>query len=1010
PHPLRPHDLLQLQHKIGNRAVGRLLRQPAPPTPLQLSSSPPTIQRAPYDTDITGVTHLVRMKDLSLFEGEEVAEAGEGDEIQIDADVTHMSRRGPNQEVFREHDRVGDVSYRWFKVLTLKRQAVGNGIFVREDALASVPTGEEPAAESVGSSSQATAPKKPNRVRGQNVSIGVPFTIDELLDKGKTKWRTIKTQFEELEARGLLLCLEKNTKNQQQSRYVAQYGIEDALQEKKTVPVKEPQKSESVSPRTSSEKTELQPAPQSFKEVQAFNDVLVQGLKAMIYSAPNLREQGEKVTGNRNLAVAGDWFHSFSSMLTLLASRKDVPLDEMTKLIQLELTRYQLQATYGMEDMLSAGRQTSPLVNEGYARGVKTGLWEVSRSVLTGKLIEQISAADPPKKKERIAAELKKINLFPASRPFKYEGREPEVVDQAPKDTAGKPALYISSLKLQTMKPGSTGQSAEEGKVNSFMGARGLRTSPSESARFVASAIAELLIAGKLDQALEIVTGGIKQSKNLKAVSEPLADVNFSTNMIVAPKGIDPLRQSSEAQIGALTAAYNALMELAQGERPFIIKQNLGVIANLCTDGGKRSVDDFFDENTPTTVTADFTDACERAREAALEYQGDRLRETRGPEKGAEHFYQQVQNIHHAIRFQLNWKNDTTSLDKSLRAMLPGETGVAPISTHAAPHGLAILDQVQDSLSSGDKGSVAIMAGAYYETPELFHGAETKQDVTDAELKSKRVIVLEPHPNNAKAETIIPHDPLKLLDNLYGSDTGQHTVIMDVTLNHLGEAQIAAVLVKAKRYIDDGTLNLVFVQSGTKFMQHGMDLVGIGLSMVFNDGKSWGEFNTKMAAYKDLVPDQDRTYIAKMLLNNKEELGAYLQKIRKNTLLLSESLKRALAAEDNALQLTINEDPETVYLAIKPKDSFVTTVTKKPAEEDNRKEVNQKVYKDHLLPALRGLPIVGRDSFGFNLTNLGECITTIRVTLGIEDKGLLDKYCEVITAVGKKLAADPTKL
>jgi hypothetical protein len=500
---------------------------------------------------------------------------------------------------------------------------------------------------------------------------------------------------------------------------------------------------------------------------------------------------------------------------------------------------------------------------------------------------------------------------------------------------------------------------------------------------------------------------------------------------MVAPKGRDPLLQSTDEQVKNLQVAYHKLMSKLFRKPPFFITQNLRVIHNLCTDQGKRQVETFFDANTPTSVMVGLIDALERTDEAASEYilwfelaEGSRRSKVKATEKElllanertekvgffSEKFYQCVQDIHHAIRFQLDWKNDRRTIDTALRGILPKGTGVAPLTTHISPHGLAAFDQIGLSMSEEERKSVAILSGAYFETPDIFEGVETKENVEDKGLRHKRVIIMEPHPNNAKTAKIVPHDPLKLLETLYGEDTGPHTVIMDVTLNHLGESQIAAVLKMAQPFIDNGKLNLIFVQSGTKFLQHGMDLVNIGLSMVFNDGKSWGEFNNHMAKHEELVPEQDKHYIANMLTTNQEELGAYLAKIRENTLYLSLQLQKALSQSDNAFDMNINEDKETVYLAIKPKDEFVLAVGHKDATEESRKDVNQKIYKNHLLPALRSLPIVNRESFGFNITNLGECITTIRLTLGIEEEGLLDRYCEEITLLGQDLWAHPEKL
>jgi hypothetical protein len=283
---------------------------------------------------------------------------------------------------------------------------------------------------------------------------------------------------------------------------------------------------------------------------------------------------------------------------------------------------------------------------------------------------------------------------------------------------------------------------------------------------------------------------------------------------------------------------------------------------------------------------------------------------------------------------------------------------------------------------------------------------------------------MEPHPNNAADKDIHPHDPLVLLDTLFkgGNSSGPYTVIMDVTLNHLGENQIQDVLQKAEEFIKSGRLNLILLQSGTKFFQNGMDLVNIGTSLTFNNGEeNWGDFNQKMQEHAENLPDDDKTYIANMLSKNKEPLKKYLIKIRENTSYMRKTLTAKLESGENAFQMCGSSDQDTVYISFMPKPAFtcsflssqqkqtkeeigdITAISTDKLSSEDVAMANKELYFKKLLPALKAanLPSVDRPSFGFNVTNFGECYTTVRITPGIESKGLLNQYANIVASVGK---------
>ncbi|WP_456459307.1 eCIS core domain-containing protein [Reichenbachiella sp.] len=110
-------------------------------TPYQYKrrSGDDTIQLQQIEKAVTGITHLVRLVNGSLyskdFQANEVATVGRGDKVVIDTDTRYRSRRGPNQEAHASTDEHGPQHYLWYKVLSCNRKPCGHNIYIREDTL-----------------------------------------------------------------------------------------------------------------------------------------------------------------------------------------------------------------------------------------------------------------------------------------------------------------------------------------------------------------------------------------------------------------------------------------------------------------------------------------------------------------------------------------------------------------------------------------------------------------------------------------------------------------------------------------------------------------------------------------------------------------------------------------------------------------------------------------------------------------------------------------------------------
>ncbi len=732
----------------------------------------------------------------------------------------------------------------------------------------------------------------------------------------------------------------------------------------------------------------------------------------------NVRDIFLSTSQSQQMEAFKRWFHYFSGTLNLLASRSQdanrIPLEQQQKLLKSELMRGQLQATYSPENACKLGRSLSPIVLEGYGRGVRTGLWMAAKAVRT----EQIRALSQNK--------FSKYSVYPVNRAFTYQGLEPASIDSSElkslKDI-GSASYYIKDLGVQLILKNAV----EQQGIHAYLGGRGLRASPSECADICAE-----YMVGKADQndasgALKALSEAFGNKGDVSKIHQGIKKVELAPNTMMAVRGIDPLVQSSEAQMEELRQAYATFLVAANDqELPFYLHQNVQVIKNLVGE----DLDAFVDNGMPSLVCGTMIEALQRANEL-LDQRQCQLIEPDYANKPSvlsqhmEHFYQAMQDIHHVVRFQNDWTGRAPKLEDAIAKLLP-ENMHNNLRVRYAPHALALLDQIRTSLSEEERASVAYLKGAYYETPELFKeerpSAQAQQisdaleidDVNDSQLRERRVIVMEPHPNNAALDSVQPHDPVALIKNIMKDRESNKpcTLVMDVTLNHLGDKQIETTLETAKPHIESGNFNLVLLQSGTKFFQNGMDLVSIGTAAIFNRGDKWDAFNTTMDETSMPVPEDDKGYIAALLSeNNVDESKAYLARVRENTATLRETLNKSIApghTEDNAFELCENTDKETVYIAFKPTDAYLRKVSKgNGLTSEERAKLNQELYQDKFLPAFGNLATVDRSSFGFNITNFGECYITVRITLGIEEPALLEAYAQQIIKLGAELYKNP---
>src|SRR5690606_13493883 len=87
----------------------------------------------------------------------------------------------------------------------------------------------------------------------------------------------------------------------------------------------------------------------------------------------------------------------------------------------------------------------------------------------------------------------------------------------------------------------------------------------------------------------------------------------------------------------------------------------------------------------------------------------------------------------------------------------------------------------------------------------------------------------------------------------------QFTLVIDTTLNSINHHVIIEMLEMARPLIDCGTLNIILLQSLTKFSQIGLDQCNGGLSIVINNGTDWKKLNQ---FYADIQAEQSVDVVA----------------------------------------------------------------------------------------------------------------------------------------------------
>jgi len=113
-----------------------------------------TIQRTKQEVIVTGVSHLVEKVHSTIYGGKEREAIYQGQRLVIESNGITRSRRGPNQERFRDMDKQGRHIYKWHQVISIDGVEAPKGLYVRSDVF--VPFKQDPESSKIGQGIETT--------------------------------------------------------------------------------------------------------------------------------------------------------------------------------------------------------------------------------------------------------------------------------------------------------------------------------------------------------------------------------------------------------------------------------------------------------------------------------------------------------------------------------------------------------------------------------------------------------------------------------------------------------------------------------------------------------------------------------------------------------------------------------------------------------------------------------------------------------------------------------------
>lgn len=225
---------------------------------------------------------------------------------------------------------------------------------------------------------------------------------------------------------------------------------------------------------------------------------------------------------------------------------------------------------------------------------------------------------------------------------------------------------------------------------------------------------------------------------------------------------------------------------------------------------------------------------------------------------------------------------------------------------------------------------------------------------------------------------------------------GHHmTVILDVTNDTLNSEEITNFVNSFTNSILNEELSFILFRSGHKFLQFGVDKINAGYAELFSMNETLKQnFMNLPGTLKGL----DYQGLCHLMACASSEIDAYTELHCENNQHIYNYLSSHIGeGVRNGIKLYPSLDPKSYYFQIFP----VTTIKLDHHEwrdyPEPKEELALVLAETIIRLAIReGIPVIRRDSFGYNETVICDIGDTLRISVGSHTQEQMDRLCEII--------------
>lgn len=263
------------------------------------------------------------------------------------------------------------------------------------------------------------------------------------------------------------------------------------------------------------------------------------------------------------------------------------------------------------------------------------------------------------------------------------------------------------------------------------------------------------------------------------------------------------------------------------------------------------------------------------------------------------------------------------------------------------------------------------------------------------------IIFLELHPNNIASSQQFEHDIGSLLRTMQRWQKKPRTVVLDLTLNMLNENKIKILLKQAESSISDGLINLIIIQSLTKFCQLGLDQRSAGMVIVINNNDHWQLLPAMEQIEKEEPVDRSTINFFISFINSPPLLLNYVSVIKRNCYEVYvdtlQELDKLKTHTHDRCQLTVSSDRGACYVGLNMRGLVSAADNAFSLNSENIEAFLEEMLTHLIFPlcdSLR-LPLTARMSIGFPLSSVNVVFDSLRITIGLESREQLKQYANI---------------